>query len=87
MEQVKSNDKIKRTLIGKVIRANKTPHTIVVAIERHVKHAKYDKYRTHYTKLLVHDEKAISQPGQTVVIKESKPISKRKAWVLESVVG
>ena len=77
--------KIKRTLRGKVI-SNKMDKTIVVLVERKVKHPLYGKYMTRSTKIHAHDEDNSCNIGDTVVVSESRPISKTKSWQLVEVV-
>ena len=77
--------KVKRTLTGRVI-SNKMDKTINVSIERKVKHPKYGKYLKRSSKILAHDPENQCQEGDTVIIQEGRPISKRKAWSLVQVV-
>ena len=77
--------KINRTLVGRVI-SNKMDKTINVSIERKVKHPKYGKYLKRSSKILAHDPENQCQEGDTVIIQEGRPISKRKAWSLVQVV-
>lgn len=77
--------KVNRTLMGRVI-SNKMDKTINVSIERKVKHPKYGKYLKRSTKILAHDPENQCQEGDTVIIQEGRPISKRKAWSLVQVV-
>lgn len=74
-----------RTLTGQVV-SNKMDKSIVVKIERKVKHAQYGKYMKRSTKLHAHDEENRCNVGDTVTIRESRPISKTKCWVLVDVV-
>ncbi len=74
------------TLIGTVV-SNKMNKTAVVSVERTVKHPKYGKILRRQTKLHVHDEMQVCQVGNTVKIRESRPISKLKAWVLVEVIS
>ena len=78
VEQTKSTE---RSLIGRVV-SNKMHKTIVVLVERKVKHHKYGKYLKRSTKLHVHDEENVSQIGDIVEIFQSRPISKTKSWRL-----
>ena len=75
-----------RTMIGKVV-SNKMDKTIVVMIERSVKHPKYGKIMKRRTKLHAHDENQICKEGNIVKIRESRPLSKTKTWVLEEVIS
>ncbi len=75
-----------RELIGKV-RSNKMQKTIVVVVDRTVKHQRYGKIMQRRTVLHVHDENQACQVGDTVRIRESRPLSKLKNWVLVGVVS
>ncbi len=80
-----SEDKVKRTLTGKVV-SNKMDKSITVLIERRVKHPVYGKYLTKSTKLHAHDEQNVCKEGDVVTIAETRPISKTKSWTLVAVV-
>ncbi len=75
-----------RTVVGKVI-SDKMQKTIVVVVERTVKHPKYGKIMTRRTKLHAHDENQVCKIGNTVRIRESRPLSKMKSWVLVEVIA
>lgn len=77
--------KVLRTQIGKVV-SDKMDKTITVLIERKVKHPKYKKFIKRSTKLHVHDEENTCREGDTVLIKEGRPLSKTKSWVLHKVL-
>jgi len=70
-----------RVLRGTVVKAA-MKDTCTVAVERYVKHPKYKKYLRRTKKFLVHDAGNLAQVGQKVEIKESRPVSKRKRFVL-----
>ena len=74
-----------RTLTGKVV-SDKMEKSIVVLIERRVQHPLYGKLIRRSTKLHAHDENNTAKIGDIVTIKESRPISKTKAWTLVEVV-
>ena len=74
-----------RTLTGQVV-SNKMDKTIAVEIERQVRHPTYGKYVRRTTKLLAHDEKNETHPGDVVKIEESRPLSKLKRWTLKEIV-
>lgn len=78
MENNQSNAK---AMVGKVI-SDKMHKTIVVLVERSVKHPKYGKIMKRRTKVHVHDENNLCKIGDTVRVSESRPISKTKCWVL-----
>ncbi len=58
--------------------------TCTVAVERYVKHEKYEKFLKSTKKYLVHDAGNTAKVGEQVVIQEVKPISKRKHFALVS---
>ena len=68
-------------MVGKVI-SDKMQKTIVVLVERTVRHPKYGKILKRRTKIHAHDENQICKIGDTVRVAESRPISKTKSWVL-----
>ena len=74
-----------RTLQGRVV-SDKMDKTITVKIERRVKHPVYGKYITRSSKVHVHDEENIAGMGDTVLVAESRPMSKSKSWILVEVV-
>lgn len=68
-----------KTRIG-VVTSNKMQKTVVVEVQRRVRHAKYGKYLTRRMKYKAHDENNASQIGDTVRIVETRPLSKDKRW-------
>ncbi len=87
MNKMSGEDKkIERTLTGQVI-SDKMDKSVVVGIERRVKHPLYGKIIKKTTKLHVHDEENSSKEGDVVLIKQCKPISKTKSWTLVEVVN
>ncbi len=74
-----------RTLQGRVV-SDKMDKTITVLIERRVKHPVYGKYITRSSKVHAHDEENRAGMGDTVLVAESRPISKSKTWKLVEVV-
>lgn len=75
-----------RTMIGKVV-SDKMQKTIVVVVERTVKHPKYGKIMRRRTRLHAHDENQVCKIGNTVKIQESRPMSKMKSWTLVEVIA
>ena len=61
--------------------------TATVQVERYVKHPKYKKYMKLSKKFLVHDVGNTAQIGEKVVIRETRPISKRKRFILVSRIS
>ena len=72
-------------LTGRVV-SNKMDKSITVLIERLVRHPLYGKQLRRSTKIKAHDENNVCQQGDLVRIKETRPISKTKAWTLVDVV-
>lgn len=70
-----------RTLEGVVV-SDKMDKTITVRIVRKVKHPLYGKIVTRFTKLHAHDPDNQCREGDRVVVRESRPISKTKSWIL-----
>jgi len=69
-----------------VVSSNKMDKTIVVVVERKVKHPIYGKFVKKSTKFHAHDEKNECSIGDTVKIMETRPLSKTKRWRLVEVV-
>ena len=81
-----SDEKIKgRTLQGVVV-SDKMDKTIVVKVDRRVKHKVYKKIITKSTKFHVHDPNKQCVIGDIVIIKECRPISKTKSWELLNIL-
>lgn len=74
-----------RTLSGRVV-SDKMDKTITVMVERRVRHPLYGKFVKRSTKLHVHDEDNTCGIGDTVTIRECRPISKTKSWRLHQIV-
>lgn len=76
---------LRKERIGVVV-SNKMDKSIVVLVERKVKHPMYGKFVKKSTKLMAHDEKNECSIGDTVRIMETRPLSKNKCWRLVEVV-
>ena len=76
----------KRIMQGRALRDSKDK-TVSVLVERSIKHPLYQKFMKRSKKYLAHDEKNISKEGEIVKIREAKPISKRKRFVVMTNVG
>ena len=79
------NRNLRKEKVG-LVTSNKMNKSIVVAVERMVKHAKYGKFIKRTTKFAAHDENNSCNIGDTVRIMETKPISKNKCWRLMEIV-
>jgi small subunit ribosomal protein S17 len=82
MEVRESNRKEKVGLVT----SNKMTKTIVVSVQRQIKHPKYGKFIKRTSKFMAHDEKNESNIGDTVRIVETRPLSKNKCWRLVEIV-
>ena len=69
-----------------VVVSNKMDKTVVVAVERKEKHPLYGKFVKKTTKFVAHDEKNECGEGDTVLIMETRPLSKTKNWSVEKIV-
>jgi small subunit ribosomal protein S17 len=70
-----------------IVISDKMDKTVVVAVQRLVKHARYGKYikrRAHYK---AHDESNRCSVGDRVLIAETRPLSKDKRWRVRSIVA
>ncbi len=76
---------LRKERIG-VVTSNKMEKSIVIAVERKVKHPKYGKFVKQTKKFYAHDEKNECNIGDTVKIMETKPLSKLKRWRLVEIV-
>ena len=76
--------KLTRTASGRVV-SNKMDKSIVVMVERRVKHPVYGKIIKRSTKIHAHDANNECGIGDAVTIKEVRPISKTKSWALVSI--
>lgn len=75
----------KRELQG-VVTSDKMDKTVVVLVERLVKHKLYEKYIRRHNKYAVHDEANDCKIGDTVLITESKPMSKMKRFRVSKII-
>jgi small subunit ribosomal protein S17 len=77
--------KRERVLTGRVT-SNKMDKSVAVSVERLERHPVYGKFVRRTTKLLAHDENNECREGDTVIIAETRPLSKRKAWRVVTIV-
>ncbi|MCJ7689599.1 MAG: 30S ribosomal protein S17 [Clostridiaceae bacterium] len=75
----------RKTRIGKVV-SDKMDKTIVVAIERKVRHPLYGKIINTTTKLKAHDENNEAKVNDKVSIMETRPLSKDKRWRISAII-
>lgn len=69
-----------------VVVSNKMQKSVVVAVERKVRHGVYGKIERLTSKFMAHDEANSARVGDKVAIVESRPLSRRKRWVVTRVV-
>jgi small subunit ribosomal protein S17 len=75
----------RKSLTGRVI-SNKMDKTVVVQVDRLVKHPTYKKYVRRRSKYTAHDESNACQMGDRVLIRETRPLSKTKRWQVSQIV-
>ncbi|MGC6433571.1 MAG: 30S ribosomal protein S17 [Crocinitomicaceae bacterium] len=76
---------LRKERIG-VVTSDKMEKSIVVSVLRKVKHPKYGKFVKKTTKFVAHDDKNECKVGDTVLIMETRPLSKTKNWRLKEVI-
>ena len=76
---------LRKERIGTVV-SNKMDKSIVVLVERKVKHPKSGKFVKKSTKFMAHDEKNECNIGDFVRIMETRPLSKNKCWRLVEII-
>jgi small subunit ribosomal protein S17 len=74
-----------KTLTGTVV-SNKMEKSVVVSVERLVKHPVYQKYIRRKTKFMAHDERNECQIGDRVLLTETRPLSKQKRFKVSKVL-
>jgi small subunit ribosomal protein S17 len=82
---MKAERNLRKERVG-VVTSNKMDKSIVVMVERKVKHPIYGKFVKKTTKFMAHDEKNDCNIGDTVRIMETRPLSKNKCWRLVEIV-
>ncbi len=78
-------DENKKKLIGIVVK-DKMDKTVVVEVERLLKHSRYHKYLRTKTTCKAHDEENKAKIGDKVLIMETRPVSKDKRWVVKEII-
>jgi small subunit ribosomal protein S17 len=76
---------LRKERIG-VVTSDKMEKSIVVSVERKVKHPKYGKFVNKTTRFVAHDENNDCHVGDTVRIMETRPLSKSKNWRMVEIV-
>ena len=69
-----------------VVLSNRMQKTVVIAVERTVRHPRYGKYFKRRAKVKAHDEKNECRIGDRVLIVESRPLSREKRWRVSRIL-
>ncbi len=75
----------RRMVVGTVV-SDKMQKTIVVKVDRRVRHTLYKKYVEKTRRYKAHDETNDAKVGDQVKLVESRPLSREKRWVLQSIL-
>jgi small subunit ribosomal protein S17 len=78
-------NKTRKTRQGSVV-SNGMEKSVVVLVERKVKHKQYGKYIRRRVKYIAHDQANECNVGDIVLIEECRPLSKRKRWRVRDIV-
>ena len=76
---------LRKERVGVVV-SNKMDKSVVIMVERKVKHPKYGKFVKKSSKFMAHDDKNECNIGDTVRIMETRPLSKNKCWRVVEIV-
>jgi small subunit ribosomal protein S17 len=83
---MEANAETKRRKMTGVVVKDKMDKTVVIEVEKFLKHPKYHKYLKTKKRYKAHDEKNECSIGDKVLITESRPLSKEKRWVVKEIV-
>jgi len=72
-------------IVGRVV-SDKMHKSVVVAVERQVRHGMYGKQQRLTSRFMAHDEANDAKVGDEVALVESRPLSRRKRWVVTRIV-
>jgi small subunit ribosomal protein S17 len=76
----------KRKILTGIVVSDKMSKTIVVKVDRPIRHALYKKYVTKSRKFKAHDENNTAKVGDLVALIESRPLSRDKRWALQKII-
>ncbi|KAK8960498.1 hypothetical protein KSP40_PGU008688 [Platanthera guangdongensis] len=74
-----------KSVVGMVV-SNKMQKSVVVAVDRLFRHKLYNRYVKRTSKFMAHDEHNECKPGDQVRLDPSRPLSKRKHWVVAAIL-
>lgn len=86
MSDLQKDRGMRKERVG-VVLSDRMDKTIVVRVERRLRHPRLKKVITRYKKLYAHDEKGEAKAGDVVRISETRPLSKLKRWRLVEIIG
>jgi small subunit ribosomal protein S17 len=81
----KASSRGRATKVGRVV-SDAMNKSIVVEVERHVEHGRYKRTIKRTTRFMAHDEANTAKAGDRVRIEETRPLSRRKRWILREVL-
>ena len=76
-----------RRVVTGVVTSDKMEQTVVVQVERSFRHPLYGKVVRSHRKYVAHDADNACRVGDTVSLRESRPLSKTKRWVVEKILN
>lgn len=79
------NSSTRKTQLG-CVKSSSMDKTVVVTVERKIKHKLYGKYIRRRVSYMAHDEANACQVGDTVLIEECRPLSRHKRWLVRTIV-
>lgn len=77
----------RRRIVTGIVTSDKMEQTVVVKVERSYRHPLYGKVVRSHRKYVAHDANSECRVGDTVSIRESRPLSKTKRWVVEQIIN
>ena len=75
----------KAEIVGTVV-SNKMTKSVVVTVERQVRHGRYGKQQRLTSRFMAHDERSEAKIGDRVALVPARPMSRRKRWVVVRIV-
>jgi small subunit ribosomal protein S17 len=84
-EQQAARTPIRTQKVGTVV-SNRMDKTVVVAVDYVMRHPLYHKRIRRTSKFMAHDEQNACNPGDIVRIEETRPLSKRKRWIVREII-
>src|SRR5512136_1682417 len=76
-----------KSMVRGLVTSDKMDKSVVVAVERQVRHPLYGKSQRKTSKFLAHNEGNAAKQGDLVEIREGRPMSRRKRWVVTRIVS